>query len=200
MISARDIYRKALSLVGAYGSGQSASAEDIAVCDEAFIPLIAELSANNDAYIVINANRETGDLADELLIPLAKLLANEIAPEYGAASDENIRQLMLSRLRRLKLQRDMLVVTFNATTDAVAWPYHNMSTGQTVRFSNTGGALPTGLQEDKPYYIVKESRDAFKIAESYGFAKIGETINLTDAGTGVTMGVKTFEPVAVSYL
>lgn len=199
MISARDIYRKALSLVGAYGAGQSASAEDIAICEDAFIPLIAELSANNDAYIVINANRETADLADELFIPLAKLLANEIAPDFGAASDETIRSLMLARIRKLKLQRESIVITFDASTDLVTWPYHNLWSGQTIRIKNVGGELPLGLQDNRAYYIIKTTRDAFKLAETFDKAIVGEAINFTTNGTGVTTAVKTFESPQMSY-
>lgn len=200
MKSAADIYRKALSLVGAVGAGQTPSAEDFAICEDAFAPIIAELAANNDAFIVINANRETRDLADELLIPLAKMLANEIAPDYGAATDEGLRSIMLTRIRQLKLQRDRIAVTFDAATNIVAWAYHAMTTGQTIRLYNSGGALPVNLIEDKPYYIIKETRDSFRIAESYENAILSEAIDFTTNGTGTTTATKTVESVEMAYI
>jgi hypothetical protein len=200
MKSAADIYRKALTLVGAVGAGQTPSAEDISICEASFVPMIAEMAANNDAYIVVNSNRETRDLDDELFTPLAKMLAHEIAPDFGASSDEGMRSLMLARIRQLKLQRDRITVTFDASTDLVTWAYHAMTTGQTIRLFNSAGALPVNLVEDEPYYIIKVSRDTFRLADSYGQAILNEAIDFTTNGTGTTTATKTFESVEMAYI
>lgn len=96
------VYTKALSLVGALGAGQTASAEDIDVCETALKPLIDELSATNVAHISISVDDNTNEeVPEEYFLTLAKLLANEIAPDFGAPSDETLRQILLDRMRQV---------------------------------------------------------------------------------------------------
>lgn len=102
MKSANDIYRQALVLVGAVGSGQSASAEDMSIARNMFRPLIAEMAANNAATITVHATDDTVEnIADNLFPALAQLLANEIAPSYGAQNDERLRAIALDRIRKV---------------------------------------------------------------------------------------------------
>ena len=97
-----DVYDEALTAIGAVGSGQTASAEDTLVAKTAFRPLLEELAAIDVCYIAVDpTDDDAEDIPEEYFLPLAKVLANEIAPHFGAPYDEGIRQLMLSRLRRL---------------------------------------------------------------------------------------------------
>lgn len=99
MKSANDIYRQALKLVGAFGAGQSASAEDMSVARDMFRPLIAELSASGIATITVHATDDTvSNIADNLFPSLSQLLANEIAPHFGAPTDERQRMIAINRI------------------------------------------------------------------------------------------------------
>ena len=53
-----------------------------------------------------------------------------------------------------------------------------------VRFTNSGGALPTGLAINTDYWLVRQSATTTKVATSYANALAGTTVAFTDAGTG----------------
>ena len=53
-----------------------------------------------------------------------------------------------------------------------------------VRFTNSGGALPTGLTAGVDYYLVRVSATTARVATSLANAIAGTTIAFTDAGTG----------------
>jgi hypothetical protein len=52
--------------------------------------------------------------------------------------------------------------------------------GDTIRFSNSGGALPTGLYADVLYFVVNKAANTFQLAYVAG----GGVINFTSDGTG----------------
>lgn len=53
-----------------------------------------------------------------------------------------------------------------------------------VRFTNSGGALPTGLALATDYWLVRQSATTAKVAASYEDALAGTFIAYTDAGAG----------------
>lgn len=53
-----------------------------------------------------------------------------------------------------------------------------------VRFTNSGGALPTGLSAGTTYWLVRQSSTTAKVATSYANALAGTFVSYTDAGTG----------------
>lgn len=53
-----------------------------------------------------------------------------------------------------------------------------------VRFTNSGGALPTGLSVLTDYYLVRVSATTARVATSLANAIAGTVIAFTDAGTG----------------
>jgi hypothetical protein len=54
-----------------------------------------------------------------------------------------------------------------------------------VQFSNSGGALPTGLSADTEYYLIAGSAAGkFKVAANYADAVAGTEIDITGAGSG----------------
>ena len=62
---------------------------------------------------------------------------------------------------------------------------------QKVRFTNSGGALPTGLSAGTDYFLVRVSATTARVATSYANAIAGTVISYTDAGTGThTMTVR----------
>ena len=61
-----------------------------------------------------------------------------------------------------------------------------------VRFSNSGGALPTGLSTLTDYWLVRVSATTARVATSLANAIAGTVIAYTDAGTGThTMRIET---------
>ncbi len=55
---------------------------------------------------------------------------------------------------------------------------------QKVRFTNVGGALPTGLVAGTDYWLVRVSATTARVATSFANAIAGTVIAFTDAGTG----------------
>jgi len=53
-----------------------------------------------------------------------------------------------------------------------------------VRFTNSGGALPTGLSTLTDYYLVRVSATTARVATSLANAIAGTVVAFTDAGTG----------------
>jgi hypothetical protein len=102
MKTPNNVYDEALTALGAVGAGQTASAEDTLVAQTAFRPLLEELAVIDVIYIAVDpTDDDAEDIPEEAFLPLSKLLANEIAPHFGAPYDTGIRDLMLQRLRRI---------------------------------------------------------------------------------------------------
>ena len=53
-----------------------------------------------------------------------------------------------------------------------------------VRFTNSGGALPTGLSAGTDYWLIRVSSTTARVATTYANAIAGTAIAFTDAGTG----------------
>ena len=87
---------KALSILQEEGSGQSLSSEDSELVDAAVDPLVAEL-ASSEVLVI-------GDLAaidDDIFLPLARMLANEVGDDFGHPYSEDYRALQERRIKRV---------------------------------------------------------------------------------------------------
>jgi hypothetical protein len=76
--------------------------------------------------------------------------------------------------------------TFTASSSAgLLLTYTNDFNNYTkVRFTNSGGALPTGLSIDTDYWLVRVSATTARVATSFANALAGTVVSYTDAGTG----------------
>lgn len=101
-----ELFNRALIKVGAVGSGQTASAEDVAIASAALGPLLAELAALSVVYVPVSSDTSAEEIPDESFQGLATLLAMDIAAEFGmpAPADE-ARQNAMNVLRRINAQR-----------------------------------------------------------------------------------------------
>ena len=63
-------------------------------------------------------------------------------------------------------------------------PNFQTFTGESVQFSNTGGALPTGLASTGIYYAIPQSANTFLLATTYLNALAGTVIAFGGAGSG----------------
>jgi len=68
----------------------------------------------------------------------------------------------------------------NATTNVLTATGHPIATGDVVRLSNTGGALPAGLSVSTNYYAIGVSGDTLQLSLTAG----GSAIDITGTGTG----------------
>ncbi len=79
-----------------------------------------------------------------------------------------------------------ITFTANAGTDTFTAVAHGLEDGQTVRVTNSGGALPTGLVAGTDYYVYNVTADTFQLSATRtewphrGVA----AINITTNGTG----------------
>lgn len=89
-----------------------------------------------------------------------------------------------------------------AATDLVTIAAHPYLTGDGPFFlTNSGGALPTGLAAETPYWITKIDANTFKLATSKANAENGTpvVVDITGAGTGThTIGGVPAAPAATT--
>jgi hypothetical protein len=94
----QELIERALLEVGVLAAGQTPSAEDSLVIDQAISPVMSDL-ATRDIYT-------WGDpdvFEDDAFEHLGVLLANSRAPTFGMPRDENTRFMCEARLKQLRL-------------------------------------------------------------------------------------------------
>ncbi|MDL5055899.1 hypothetical protein [Geitlerinema calcuttense] len=69
-------------------------------------------------------------------------------------------------------------------TDEITITAHGLTTGQPIRFTNSGGGLPAPLSASTVYYAIRINANVFQVAASVSDATNGIEIDLTTAGTG----------------
>jgi len=74
-----ELFTRALNKIGAVGSGQTASSDDVAIASGALGPLLAELAALTVCYVVTSDDTTAEEIPDELFQGLSTLLAMDIA-------------------------------------------------------------------------------------------------------------------------
>ncbi len=72
--------------------------------------------------------------------------------------------------------------TADATTDTLTAAKHGYISGNAVRLTNTGGALPTPLIAGLDYYVINPAINSYQLALTIG----GTAINITTTGTGAS--------------
>lgn len=97
-----ELFTRALNKIGAVGSGQTASAEDVAIVQGALAPLLAELDVLEVVSVVITSDVAAEEIPDEYFQGLATLLAMDVAAEFGQpAPSDDVRQNAMNGLRRV---------------------------------------------------------------------------------------------------
>lgn len=80
---------------------------------------------------------------------------------------------------------DAEVEDVDPDTDTLTITGHAYTAGMgPVRATNTGGALPAGLDVDTDYWIIVDDADTIRLASSHYDARHGAAVDITDAGTG----------------
>lgn len=63
---------------------------------------------------------------------------------------------------------------------------HQLETGEIVRFSNSGGALPGGLSAGTDFFVIRVDTTNFSVATSLANAEAGTVVDITSAAGGGT--------------
>lgn len=100
--------------------------------------------------------------------------------------------LVLTVKGRPSFSQTFVDAAVNTTSEAITLPGHNLKDGDVVRFTNSGGALPTGLTSRKHYYVVSAAEGSIKVSETSG----GSAVNISAASGG---GTHTIRKVATRY-
>ncbi|WP_457797630.1 hypothetical protein [Methylocystis sp. S23] len=104
MKTARDLYVYTLeNALGVVGTGQPVEEDDIQTLRKALPSLLAMLRRMDVADVRINPDNEAYEsIPEEVLSPLADLLANEVAQSYGRAkADRAGMDILLGALARV---------------------------------------------------------------------------------------------------
>lgn len=75
---------EALTKISAVGSGQSASAEDIAIAQTALVAMFKNLSSRHVIDIVLTSDTEAEEIPEEVFLELADYLGLLIQHHFGA--------------------------------------------------------------------------------------------------------------------
>lgn len=79
---------------------------------------------------------------------------------------------------------DTATATFTSSSGLLCTSSTDIPTGAPVQFTNSGGALPTGLTSGTTYYAIRVSATTVRLATTHALALAGTAISYTDAGTG----------------
>lgn len=94
-----DLIVRVLGLLGITETGQDPSAEDVELVDGYVDGKFAELARRRVFYVQADAT-----IDDEAFLPLAKIVANAVAPEFGLPFDPNTDVREEARLREMQLE------------------------------------------------------------------------------------------------
>ena len=78
--------------------------------------------------------------------------------------------------------RTFVDAAVDTSTEVITIPGHNLQNGDVVRFTNSGGGLPTGLTSNHPYYVISRTEGTFKVSATSG----GSAVNISAASGGGT--------------
>jgi len=77
-----------------------------------------------------------------------------------------------------------VTATFANATDIITHTGYDIASGTRVQFTNSGGALPSGISALTDYWTIRQSATTSKIASSYVNFVAGTAVDFTTDGTG----------------
>lgn len=90
-------------------------------------------------------------------------------------------------------QAPVTISAVTTATDTVTSNGHNLYTGDSVQFTNSGGGLPAGLSAGVTYFAVVVDVNNFKVADTLAHALAGTNIiDITTVGTGTQFFAKLY--------
>lgn len=133
------------------------------------------VGVNGDGYkVILNASAYS---AAATTMPAVLMLVDLLAFHYVTATATITAQnTILSTTFTASDGAPGILLTYAAGTDFT--PY------QKVRFTNAGGALPTGLSAGVDYWLIRVGTTSAKVASTYANAIAGTAIAFSGAGSG----------------
>ena len=101
-----DLIVRALGLLGITQTGQDPSAEDIELVDDYVDGQFARLARLRVYYV-----QNDQEIEDEVFLPLARIVANACAPEFGQGRDPGVDLDAEATLRAMQLEPGINDVT-----------------------------------------------------------------------------------------
>ena len=95
-----DLVTKAAGNLGFLAAGQTISAEDSAFLTALTLNLFEELSGES-----IIDTPDVDAIEDSVFLPMARILAERAAPDYGRATDENVVLFAKAQIRKVTYGR-----------------------------------------------------------------------------------------------
>lgn len=140
-------------------------------------------SANNKLFAVINDSSNTNaDIFDVLAGTI--IAADDTASlkaRFLTFLGQTVRVNGTDAPRVYNGRGFVTTATFTAATnDVITSAGHNLSDGDTIWVSNSGGALPAGLTASTTYFVRDRTTDTFKVSLTLG----GAAVDITDTGSG----------------
>lgn len=95
-------------------------------------------------------------------------------------------------MKRSTAKPTFVAAAVDISEDQIEIEDHGLVTNDKVQFSNSGGALPTGLSSSTDYYVIVVDEDTIQVAASAD----GAAIDLTGTGSGTQ--TLEFAPMSIS--
>jgi hypothetical protein len=157
--------------------------------------LVARLAvslAADGSLLLDNFLWETGDICQSARSSKTGWLlmsgADRSNTTYEDLLDQLISRLTSTSSSWARLGTAVGTPTADAGTDTFTLNSHGLANNAVVYFTNSGGALPTGVSALTKYYIVNTATNTFQISATRG----GSVLNFTTNGTGTQSVYSTF--------
>lgn len=96
MKSREQLVKQALKEIKVVAAGQTPSAEDAQTVDDVVVPVLSDLSKRK-----VYPFGDPDQIEDDAFVHLAIILGNQVAGQFGQASDDAVRLASEARLRQL---------------------------------------------------------------------------------------------------
>lgn len=127
---------------------------------------------------------ETGDIVASFRVSKVGWLlmdgSNRSNTLYEALLDQVISFLSTVSTHTLRVGTAVGTPTADASTDTFTLASHGLSNNAPIYFTNSGGALPSGVSALTKYYVIGATTNTFQISTTVG----GAAVNFTTNGTG----------------
>lgn len=94
--SKNDLVNRALTLLQKIGEGETPSEGDTALVEANVQPVVDQLAGEN--VLIVGS---VDEIDDSIFLPLARILANESAPDFSQAYSDEIRATAIMQINRV---------------------------------------------------------------------------------------------------
>ena len=103
----------------------------------------------------------------------------------GLTVKENCRLASTQNFLSTYSDDDAVISAVSTADNELTSATHPFATGDRVRVSSVGGAVPGGLESGRIYFVINVDANTFQLANTLADANSSTEINITDTGSGV---------------